>query len=123
VTVRDRSRRVRSCVSSILTAAGVLTLFAASVAAQDTTGVGAISGVVVNAAGQLAEGVRVCALDTASSSEPKVANAKGAITWKWVVAGNASKGRAPIVITTAIRRAARRMLGIPNTCRARTTNP
>jgi len=44
----------------------VATLFAASVAAQDTTGVGAISGVVVDAAGQPAEGVRVCALDTAS---------------------------------------------------------
>ena len=35
-------------------------------AAQDTTGVGAIRGVVVNADGGPAEGVRVCALDTSS---------------------------------------------------------
>ena len=63
---RHRSRHVRSCVPGVLTAAIASTLLAASVAAQDTTGVGAISGVVVNAAGQPAEGVRVCALDTAS---------------------------------------------------------
>jgi hypothetical protein len=44
----------------------VLILMATSASAQDTTGVGAISGVVVNAAGQRTEGVRVCALDTAS---------------------------------------------------------
>jgi hypothetical protein len=44
----------------------VLTLATASASAQDTTGVGAIAGVVVSAAGQPAEGVRVCALDTAS---------------------------------------------------------
>ena len=75
MTSRDRSRRVRSCVSSVLTAAVVSTLFAASVAAQDTTGVGAISGVVVNAAGQPAEGVRVCALDTASCA---TSDARGA---------------------------------------------
>jgi hypothetical protein len=53
-------------VPCVLTAAIASTLLAASVAAQDTTGVGAISGVVVNAAGQPAEGVRVCALDSAS---------------------------------------------------------
>ena len=47
-------------------AALVLILMATSTSAQDTTGVGAISGVVVNAAGQRTEGVRVCALDTAS---------------------------------------------------------
>lgn len=46
--------------------AAVLTLAVTSAAAQDTTGAGAISGVVVNAARQPAEGVRVCALDTAS---------------------------------------------------------
>ena len=46
-----------------------------SAAAQDTTGVGAISGVVVNAAGQPAEGVRVCALDTASCA---TSDARGA---------------------------------------------
>ena len=44
----------------------MLSLVATSAAAQDTTGVGAIRGVVVDAAGQPAEGVRVCALDTAS---------------------------------------------------------
>lgn len=53
------------CVSSAL-AVVVLTLVATSAAAQDTTGVGAISGVVVNAAGQPVDGVRVCALDTAA---------------------------------------------------------
>ena len=47
-------------------AATVLSLVSTSALAQDTTGVGAISGVVVNAAGQPAAGVRVCALDTAS---------------------------------------------------------
>ena len=44
----------------------VVTLVATAAAAQDTTGVGAITGVVVDAAGQPAEGVRVCALDTAA---------------------------------------------------------
>ena len=58
----------------MLTAA-VLTLVATSASAQDTTGVGAISGVVVNAAGQPAEGVRVCALDTASCA---TSDARGA---------------------------------------------
>jgi hypothetical protein len=43
-----------------------LALVVTSAAAQDTTGVGAIGGVVVDAAGQPAAGVRVCALDTAS---------------------------------------------------------
>ena len=55
----------RSRVSLVITAA-VLSLVSTSALAQDTTGVGAISGVVVNAAGQPAAGVRVCALDTAS---------------------------------------------------------
>jgi hypothetical protein len=47
-------------------AALMLTLVGTPSAAQDTTGVGAITGVVVNAAGQPADGVRVCALDTAA---------------------------------------------------------
>jgi len=47
-------------------AAIVFTALATSAPAQDTTGVGAISGVVINAAGKRTEGVRVCALDTAS---------------------------------------------------------
>ena len=59
ITFGHRSRHVRSCVPGVLTAAIASTLLAASVAAQDTTGVGAISGVVVNAAGQPAEGVPV----------------------------------------------------------------
>ena len=42
----------------------MLTVLAAPASAQDTTGAGAISGVVVNATGQPAEGVRVCALDS-----------------------------------------------------------
>jgi hypothetical protein len=41
MTCRDTWRGVRSCVSAALTAAFVVTLFAASVSAQDTTGVGA----------------------------------------------------------------------------------
>ena len=45
-------------------ASAVLILVAGAAAAQDTTGVGAISGVVVNAGGEPATGVRVCALDT-----------------------------------------------------------
>ena len=50
---------------SLITAV-VLTILATSASAQDTTGAGAVSGVVVNPAGQPAAGVRVCALDTAS---------------------------------------------------------
>jgi hypothetical protein len=42
----------------------MLTFLAARASAQDTTGAGAISGVVVHATGQPAEGVRVCALDS-----------------------------------------------------------
>ena len=41
-----------------------LALGAASAAAQDTTGVGAIAGTVVDATGRPAGGVRICALDT-----------------------------------------------------------
>ena len=74
MTYRDMSSRLHSRVSVVLTAA-VLTLAVTSAAAQDTTGVGAISGVVVNAAGQPAEGVRVCALDTASCA---TSDARGA---------------------------------------------
>jgi hypothetical protein len=71
---RGFSFRWRASVSSRL-AAAVLHLAATSVFAQDTTGVGAISGVVVDAAGQPAEGVRVCALDTASCA---TSDARGA---------------------------------------------
>ncbi len=73
MTVRYISPPLRSCVSSLL--AAVVTLSAATAAAQDTTGVGAITGVVVNAAGGPAEGVRVCALDTDSCA---TSNARGA---------------------------------------------
>ena len=65
MTFRGTSFGLHSWVSPVLTAA-VFALAAPSASAQNTTGVGAISGVVVNAAGQPAEGVRVCALDTAS---------------------------------------------------------
>jgi hypothetical protein len=74
MTFRELSFRLRSWVSSVLTAA-VLALAATSASAQDTTGVGAISGVVVTAAGQPAEGVRVCVLDTASCA---TSDARGA---------------------------------------------
>jgi len=46
--------------------AAVWIIVVSTAAAQDTTGVGAISGVVVSGTGQPVEGVRVCALDTAS---------------------------------------------------------
>src|SRR5215203_6424194 len=39
---------------------------------------------------------------TAEGLEPKTANAKGAITWKWLVARSMSKGSAPIVITCTL---------------------
>ena len=65
VRVREVWCDARSRVSCVI-AATVLSLVSTSALAQDTTGVGAISGVVVNAAGQPAAGVRVCALDTAS---------------------------------------------------------
>jgi hypothetical protein len=64
VTCRDRPfRRHPGAVATL--AAAVLTLGASSTAAQDTAGAGAISGVVVDAAGQPAAGARVCALNTA----------------------------------------------------------
>ena len=65
MTFRGTSFGLHPWASSVLTAA-VFALAAPSASAQNTTGAGAISGVVVNAAGQPAEGVRVCALDTAS---------------------------------------------------------
>ena len=39
---------------------------------------------------------------TATGLEPKTANAKGAITWKWVVARSIAKGTVPIVITCTL---------------------
>jgi hypothetical protein len=63
--VTRRTLLFRSIVASA-SAAVLLTLVCTPAAAQDTTGVGAITGVLVNAAGQPAEGVRVCALDTSS---------------------------------------------------------
>jgi len=48
--------------ASALIAAIVLHLVSASALTQDTTGVGAIKGVVVNTAGEAVPGVRVCAL-------------------------------------------------------------
>ena len=72
VTIRDRTFPQPSRLASVLTVA-VLTLSITAAAAQDTTGVGAISGLVLNEAGQPAAGVRVCALDTAScaTSDPQ----------------------------------------------------
>ena len=65
MTFHNRPFRLHLCASAVLALAGSI-LLAPSAAAQDTTGVGAISGVVVDPAGRPAEGVRVCALDTAS---------------------------------------------------------
>ena len=61
IVVERRPRRL--CLRPAVIAAA-LTLAATAVSAQDTTGVGALSGRVVDAAGQPADGVRVCALDT-----------------------------------------------------------
>jgi hypothetical protein len=63
----------------------MLTLVRPAAAAQDTTGAGAITGVVVNAAGQPAEGVRVCALDTPSCA---TSDARGAFRIGDVRAGS-----------------------------------
>ena len=78
--MRDRVRfralpfLVRARVAAGLTTA--LVAFASgSAAAQDTTGAGAIAGVVVDAAGRPTEGVRVCALDTASCATSDAAGA------------------------------------------------
>ena len=61
--------------ASAVVAGAMLVLVVGTAAAQDTTGVGAISGVVVDAAGQPAEGVRLCALDTATCT---TSDARGA---------------------------------------------
>ena len=61
--MNDRNVTFRLVVLSAF-ASIMLAVAGMPASAQDTTGVGAITGVVVNAAGQPAEGVRVCALDT-----------------------------------------------------------
>jgi hypothetical protein len=66
--------RLRQRVSSALIPV-MLTLVVVPASAQDTAGVGAIAGVVTSAAGQPAEGVRVCALDTDSCA---TSDARGA---------------------------------------------
>ena len=65
-----RRQRVLSALIPVM-----LTLVVVPATAQDTTGVGAIVGVAMNAAGQPAEGVRVCALDTSSCA---TSDARGA---------------------------------------------
>jgi len=65
-----RRQRVLSALIPVM-----LTLVVVPATAQDTTGVGAIAGVAMNAAGQPAEGVRVCALDTSSCA---TSDARGA---------------------------------------------
>jgi hypothetical protein len=39
---------------------------------------------------------------TAQGLEPKTANSKGAVTWKWLNDRNSTKGRVPIVITCTL---------------------
>jgi hypothetical protein len=63
--IRDKSFRLSSGVAAALTAVLWIAVVT-SASAQDTAGVGAISGVVVDAAGRPAPGVRVCALDTSA---------------------------------------------------------
>ena len=65
--------RASSIVSAGLTA--VVIFVTPSAAAQDTTGVGAIGGVVLSAAGAPAAGVRVCALDTSACATSDAAGA------------------------------------------------
>ena len=65
LTFRVGSSGARSLSSAVFVMA-LLTIVVSSATAQDTTGVGAISGVVLNAAGRAVEGVRVCVLDTAA---------------------------------------------------------
>jgi hypothetical protein len=74
------SRNVQAVVASIVS----LSLVAVSAAAQDTTGVGALSGVVATADGQPAESVRVCALDTAACA---TSDAEGAFRMNELRAG------------------------------------
>jgi hypothetical protein len=63
MAIRGMSFRVPSYLTAAFTA-GVWLFVVTSASAQDTAGVGAISGVVVDAPGRPAPGVRVCALDT-----------------------------------------------------------
>ena len=72
--LRERLSHLSPRLSPVITAT-LLALVSTSVVAQDTTGVGAISGVVVNAAGQPVAAVRVCALDTPSCA---ISDARGA---------------------------------------------
>ena len=83
MTFRNISFRLHRCAA--VPALGALMLLPSSAAAQDTTGVGAIRGVVIDAAGQLAQGVRVCALDTASSCA--TSDAQGAFRIRELRAG------------------------------------
>jgi hypothetical protein len=39
---------------------------------------------------------------SAKGLEPKIANSKGAVTWKWLVGRNESKGLVPIVVTCTL---------------------
>ena len=73
MTMRSGLLSSLACWMPALTAV-VLVLGAASAAAQNTTGVGAIRGPVVDAAGRPAEGVRVCALGTSSCA---ISDARG----------------------------------------------
>jgi len=63
--IRGLSFRMHSYVSAALTAAA-LSVVITPASAQDTTGVGTVSGVVLDAAGRPAPAVRVCVLDTPS---------------------------------------------------------
>ena len=75
-----------------MVAAIVLHLVSTPALAQDTTGVGAINGVVVNAAGEAVPGVRVCALDTTSCATSDAQGsfrigelrARARTGWKWI---------------------------------------
>ena len=65
MAIRGLSFRVQSYVAAALTAAA-LSVVITPASAQDTTGVGTVSGVVLDAAGRPAPAVRVCVLDTPS---------------------------------------------------------
>ncbi len=91
----------RTGVFAAFTALFAVCLSAEVAAAQDTTGVGAIAGVVRRAAGELAEGVRVCAL---GSSVCATTDADGAFRLEGLRAGSYQLELVPLTSARASSR-------------------
>ncbi len=85
-TWRSSPSCLRDHAAAVLAFVAVM-LVATVEAAQDTTGVGAVSGTVLNGAGQPVEGVRVCVLDTAACA---ISNAEGVFRMGEIRAGTYS---------------------------------